>query len=240
MFTRESSEVERLYSLDALGVEDRGENDQSDVFREFKENVTGQEDGRYNVNMLWIPGMKLTETNEAQSRKRLYNVEQRMRNDGKLQAEYAEIVNSQLRDGVIEKVPSEPSGSRIFYMPHKPILRENASTMKCLMVFDASARPVPLMNSINEYMYKSPVLQPNIWDIMMRARMAPCLFVGDLKQAFLQIGVKPDDHDAFRFLFTLNGKEEHLRFMRIPFGGEASPFMLGGTLQHHYEQFDDL
>ena len=27
--------------------------------------------------------------------------------------------------------------------------------------------------------------------------------------------------------------------MRIPFGGEASPFMLGGTLQHHYEQFDD-
>ena len=27
--------------------------------------------------------------------------------------------------------------------------------------------------------------------------------------------------------------------MRIPFGGEASPFMLGGTLQHQYEQFDD-
>ena len=27
--------------------------------------------------------------------------------------------------------------------------------------------------------------------------------------------------------------------MRIPFGGEASPFMLRGTLQHHYEQFDD-
>ena len=27
--------------------------------------------------------------------------------------------------------------------------------------------------------------------------------------------------------------------MRIPFGGQASPFILGGTLQHHYEQFDD-
>ena len=92
------------------------------------------------------------------------------------------------------------------------------------------------MNSINDFMYKGPVLQPNIWDIMIRARMAPCLLVGDLKQAFLQIGIKPED---FRFLFTLNGKEEHLRFMRIPFGGEASPFMLGGTLQHHYEQFDD-
>ena len=71
---------------------------------------------------------------------------------------------------------------------------------------------------------------------MIRARMAPYLLVGDLKQAFLQISIKPEDCDAFRFLFTLNGKEKHLRFMRIPFGGEASPFMLGGTLQHHYEQ----
>ena len=75
LFTRESSEYERLYSLDVLGVEDRGEYDQLDVFREFKENVTRQEDGRYNVNVPWIPGMELTETNEAQSRKRLYNVE---------------------------------------------------------------------------------------------------------------------------------------------------------------------
>ena len=140
-----------------------------------------------------------------------------------------------LRNGVIEKVPSEPSGSRIFYMPHKPVLRENASTTKCRMVFDASARPAPLMNSINDCMYKGPALQPSIWDIMIRAKMAPCLLVGDLKQAFLQIGIKLEDRDAFRFLFTLNGKEEHLRFMKIPCGGEASPFMLGGTLQHHYE-----
>ena len=50
LFTRESSEYERLYSLDVLGVEDRGENDQLDVFRELKENVTRQ-DGRYNVNV---------------------------------------------------------------------------------------------------------------------------------------------------------------------------------------------
>ena len=69
LFTRESSERERLYSLDVLGVEDRGENDQLDVFREFKENVTRQEDGRYSVSVPWIPGIELTETNEAQSPK---------------------------------------------------------------------------------------------------------------------------------------------------------------------------
>ena len=83
----------------------------------------------------------------------------------------------------------------------------SAQRSKCRMVFYASAQPAPLMNSINDCMYKSPALQPNIWDIMIRARMVPCLLVGDLKQAFLQIGIKPEDRDAFRFIFTLNGKE---------------------------------
>ena len=40
LFTTESNDYERLYSLDVLGVEDRGENDQLDVMRELKENIT--------------------------------------------------------------------------------------------------------------------------------------------------------------------------------------------------------
>ena len=67
--------MKELYSLDVLGVKDR------DVLKEFKENVTRQGDGRHNVNVPWIPGMELTETNEAQSRRRLYNMERRMKND---------------------------------------------------------------------------------------------------------------------------------------------------------------
>ena len=139
----------------------------------------------------------------------------------------------------MEKVPSEPSGTRIFYMPHQPAVRESAATTKVRMVFDASARPMPTANSINDCMYKGPALQPNIWDIMVRARMTPYLLLGDIQKAFLQIGIKSEDRDAIRFLFTLNGKEEHLRFLRVPFGGEASPIILGGTLQHNYENFRD-
>ena len=35
LFTRETSDYERLYSLDVLGVEDRGESSQLDVHTEF-------------------------------------------------------------------------------------------------------------------------------------------------------------------------------------------------------------
>ena len=91
-------------------------------------------------------------------------------------------------------------------MFHKPVIRKNATTTKVRMVFDASAKPTLTTNSINDCMYKGPILQPNIWDIMARARMTSYLLIGDIEKAFLQIGIKSEDRDALRFLFTLNGK----------------------------------
>ena len=58
MSTRETSDYERLYSLDVLGVEDRGENDQLDVMKEFHEHICRKEDGRYEVHVPWVPGSK--------------------------------------------------------------------------------------------------------------------------------------------------------------------------------------
>ncbi|XP_068671092.1 uncharacterized protein [Montipora foliosa] len=59
-----------------------------------------------------------------------------------------------------------------------------------------------------------------------------------------QTGVKEEDRDAFRFLFNVKGEERHLRFMRVPLGVEASPFVLGATLQNHLQQqgteFEDV
>ena len=66
--------------------------------------------------------------------------------------------------------------------------------------------------------------------------MTPNLLLADIQKAFLQIGVKETDRDAFRFLFEIDGKEEHFRFARLPFGVEASPFLLGVTLGYHLEQ----
>ena len=103
------------------------------------------------------------------------------------------------------------------------------------MVFDASAKPHHLANSVNDCMYTGPPLQPLLWDILIRARMAPFVLLGDIEKVFLQISLREEDRDAFCFLFNVNGREECFRFTRVPLGAEASPFMLAATLQHHYD-----
>ena len=128
MFAREVNDYEQLYSLDVLGVEDRGENDKMQVLSEFRENITRQEDGRYQISIPWIPGSKLTATNEQQSRTRLYNVNKKLAKDEKLKQEYEKIIEDQLTNGVIERSPEKPSGERVYYMPHKPVVRKDVAT----------------------------------------------------------------------------------------------------------------
>lgn len=128
----------------------------------------------------------------------------------------------------------------MFYLPHKQVVREEASTTKVRMVFDASGRQRPIANNFNECMYTGPTLQPQLWNIMVRARMSTHLLIGDLQIALLPIGIAHKDRDAFIFLFNINGKEEHLRCRRVPFGAEASTFIMEATLRHHFDQYTDI
>ena len=137
-----------------------------------------------------------------------------------LKRKYEEILTEQLVTGIVEKAPERPTGER---MLHKPVIREDATTTKVRMVFDASAKPHPLVNSINDCMFTGRPLQPLIWDIMIRVRMSTNILLADIQKALMQIGIKVQDRDAFRFLFNINGVEQHLRFARVPFGVEASP-----------------
>ena len=150
MYCRDVSDYQMLYSLHVLGVEDRGEDNQLDVYTEFNETIVRDKEGRYQVDVPWIPGALLTETNEVQSKKRLRSVTKKLNQDLGLKAEYRNIVAQQLEKRIIERVQGEPTGSRVFYMPHKPVVKSSATTTKVRKVFDASAKPNPLARSVNE------------------------------------------------------------------------------------------
>ncbi len=70
------------------------------------------------------------------------------------------------------------------------------------------------------------------------------LMTADMKGAYLQIGLNELDRDATRFLWIkdINGdvKSNHnmrfLRFSRISFGINASPFLLNMVLQIHFAE----
>ena len=77
-----------------------------------------------------------------------------------------------------------------------------------------------------------------LWSVLIRGRFNPIAITGDIKKAFLQVRIRPEERDALRFhwLKNIETKEvETLRFTRALFDLGPSPFLLGGVIEKHLD-----
>ena len=79
----------------------------------------------------------------------------------------------------------------------------------------------------------------------MRFRLNHIAIVADIENAFLQIGLQPDQRDVTRFFGMKDGRQARLdydniqeySFCRVPFGVISSPFLLGATIEYHMDSY---
>ncbi|GIX95016.1 uncharacterized protein CEXT_442721 [Caerostris extrusa] len=65
-----------------------------------------------------------------------------------------------------------------------------------------------------------------------------CYRIADIKQAFLQLSVRPEDRNFLRFLWWNTedrSKLEFFRHCRVVFEVTSSPFLLNATIRHHLD-----
>ena len=132
----------------------------------------------------------------------------------------------------------------IHYLSHHPVIRKTAETTKLRIVFDASAKVRKDAPSLNDCLHVGPPLAPLMFDVLVRSREHKVALVGDIQKAFLQIEVNPEDRNYLRFLWVKNVLAEEpeveiFRFCRVIFGCGPSPFLLNGTLRHHFSKYAD-
>ena len=124
---------------------------------------------------------------------------------------YDQVIQDQIKAGIVERITGSATGQRHFYIPHKGVVRDSAETTKLKAVYDASARAYSGAPSLNEYLNSGPPLQNKSWSVLVRlvrARFNPIAVTGDIKQAFLQVRIREQDRNALRFhwLRDLNSK----------------------------------
>ncbi|XP_068757909.1 uncharacterized protein [Montipora capricornis] len=200
-----TADYEQLCSLDVLGLEDRPETDQESVYGEFIEQLHRSEEGWYESGLLWKPGRGRLLTNEHGSIARLEGLVRKLQRDPDMIDKYDEIIPDQLKEGVVERVVEEPN-ERVFYIPHKPVKRETATTTKLRIVFDASAKPNGNRLSLNECLETGPPFQNLLWNVLVRNRLKPIALTADIKQAFLQVRIRTEDRDVLRNIEVALGK----------------------------------
>ena len=234
------SNLQKLWDLDSIGIREEDKVHES-VLDDIA--FTGS---RYSVGLPWKLGHKPLPSNYNVCLLRLKSQVKKLEQTPDIFDKYNDIISQQVSEGIIEQVSELEPASKIHYLPHRAVIRENAETTKVRIVYDASCKDRKSGVSLNECLHVGPSLTPLIFDVLLRFRMNPVALVGDIEKAFLNIEIHPQDRDCLRFLWLkdIHAKDPEVivyRFLRVLFGYNASPFLLNCVLRHHirrYEQED--
>ena len=151
------TDYEQLCRLDVLGIADRPEHDQTDVYTEFREQLVRSNQGWYETGLPWKSNHPFLPSNEKGSLRRLNNLTRKLKQT-ELTERYAEIIKTQREEGIVEDAKEPPAGTE-FYIPHKPVVREAAESTKLRIVYDTSARAHSKAPSLNDCLNAGPPLQ---------------------------------------------------------------------------------
>ncbi|XP_039308955.1 uncharacterized protein LOC105206992 [Solenopsis invicta] len=234
MYAQEA-DISHLWRLDTLGITDPIENvskeaRQAEIKKIFLETTEISKEGRYEVMLPWKESYPPLQDNKEVAEKRLNLMTKKLKQES-LFEDYNLIFCNWLAEDIIEKVPVHESDKESFYLPHRPVIKEEGTT-KIRPVFDASAKSRKDSPSLNQCLETGPNLIELIPALLHRFREQKIGVTADIAKAFLQISVSPKDRDVLRFLWwDANGEIEIYRHRRVVFGVTSSPFLLGATLE---------
>ncbi|XP_055615150.1 uncharacterized protein LOC129761453 [Toxorhynchites rutilus septentrionalis] len=148
--------------------------------------------------------------------KRFLSLEKRLARDSNLRSQYQDFIREYEDLGHCQEVTptNETPNQSKYYMPHHAVLRPTSSSTKCRVVFDASAKSSPTALSLNDVLMVGPVVQSDLYSIVLRFRKYRYVFSADITKMYRQILVAPEDRTYQRILWR-ESPSDPLRVLQL-------------------------
>ena len=202
--------------------------------------------GHYQVALPWRQYPPFLPYNRPMAERRLQALKRRLLQDEKLFESYKTTIEEYIAKGHARRVPFNEvhvdDKRPLWYLPHHPVLNKPGKTR---IVFDCAAKYGG--TSLNDQLLTGPDLTNSIVGVLMRFREERVALSADIECMFHQVGVPPDDQDAFRFLWWPDGNlnqqpVEHRMEVHL-FGATSSPsccnFALKRTAEDNKGEFPE-
>ena len=231
--------LKRFWELEAIGIsKDESAVQSKDEQRAVEDFNRGLSfDGsNYEVRLPWKQSHADLTDNYQQALQRLEGVERKLKRDPVKAKVYSDAINQYVAKGFAEEVPAkEKQNTGVRYLPHHAVFRNDKTTTKCRIVFDASAKDEQGV-SLNDCILPGPALQPNLASVLTRFRTHKVGLLADVEKMFLQIKLAKPNQDVHRYLWReLNSDETPrvYRMKRLTFGVNCSPFLAIAVIHAH-------
>lgn len=213
--------------------------------KHFKENVVLQ-NNKFQVTMpLKVP---LDQVNEELGNSfhlalsRFLNLEKRFKRDPKLFKDYKRFIDEYVALGhgkYIDIKHYDLSKDPVYFLPHHPVIRDDSKTTKLRVVFDASLKTNKKV-SLNNILMNGPVVQKDLFDILISFRLGKYFFISDIKMMFRFILLDPRQTSLQNILWRDHPNDDIkcIQLQTVTYGLKTSSYLATRCLIELAEQFE--
>lgn len=189
----------------------------------FTKHVQRMPDGRFSVSIPFKESPESLGDSLKMALKRFYNLENRLNKNLDLKNKYTQFIKEYESLGHLTKINRPQFG---YYLPHHAVIREDSETTKLRVVFDASAKTTT-NKSLNDIQAIGPVVQDDLFSILIRFRQHKFVLSGDIIKMYRQINVDPSQRNFQLILWRDDDRKpiETLQLNTVTYGTASAPFL---------------
>lgn len=215
----------------------------------FQKTVVRTCSGRFTVSIPF--NSKLMELGESknQAMDRFLRLEKSLLKNNDLYSEYKKFMNEYITLGHMKRLDNREkivgnslatqnsvvSLSNIpdYYLPHHAVIKNGSLTTKLRVVFDGGAKTTTGI-SINNTQLIGPVVQNDLFSILLRFRQHLIALTGDIEKMYRQIQIEPPLRKFQQILWRDNPRlpVETYQLQTITYGTASASYLATKCLQH--------
>lgn len=159
-----------------------------------------EDDGRFVVNILFKGNLDQLGDSREQAVRRFLKLEKKLEKNPHLKLDYNAFMSEYWDLGHMTEVLDESKSPQSYYMPHHCIIKYDSLSTKLRAVFNASA-PTTSGISLNDLQVVGPVLQDDLFSILVRFRKYLFVICGDIAKMYRQVVITPDQRSLQRIVW---------------------------------------
>nr|XP_022918410.1 uncharacterized protein LOC111427476 [Onthophagus taurus] len=187
---------------------ERTMNDEESACERIFEQTTKREvDGRFVVDIPFRENLTLLGESRTNAQQRLQAMERRFSRDENLSVQYRSFISEYQDLGHLSPCLETENEAGTYYLAHHAVLKESSSTTKLRTVFDGSAVTDTGL-SLNDVQMKGPIVQSDLFDILIRFRKHKYVLGADVEKMYRQVLINPSQRKYQRILWRNNVDEK--------------------------------
>ncbi|XP_050313723.1 uncharacterized protein LOC126748497 [Anthonomus grandis grandis] len=194
----------------------------------FVETVSRTTSGRFEVSLPFKKNISQIGSSREIAEKRFFAIERKFLKNKEFHSSYSQFIQEYELLGHMSKVDITKDSASVptYYLPHHAVEKQDSTTTKLRVVFDASAKSTTGI-SLNDSLMVGPTIQMDLFSIIIRFREHNYVLTGDLAKMYRQILVKPCERNFQRIVWrgSPDSDLQHFQLNTVTYGTASASFL---------------